>query len=314
MNANGPTTSFLRDDGAPDWDAISFDVCCSRCGYNLRTLTRPLCPECGLTFEWAEVVNRSATASDYSFEHNWQSRPIVTWLVTIWRSFHVRRFWEAASIHDHVVPQALWLMMLAALVLFPLTLHGGAFFLSIVCGIGGDLIRRFADVLNSGSGFRIGDQVDAVSELLLFIAELSIDEGLLFLLLSIGGATVYLLAGLGMISSLHQTLGRCRVRPVQVLRVVAHAAAPICVLLPIVFLIVAIGVNLAGNNGNVAGPFVFVAYASLVVIPGYFLSAGLKYYLHLPRPRVLGYVAALVASMTLFTVVTLMIMRCSVWS
>lgn len=311
MDSRGPTASLFREDGAPDWDALSFDVCCSRCGYNLRMLTRPLCPECGLTFEWADVVNRSAAAGDYSFEHNWHSRPIVTWLVTLWRSFHPRKFWEAASIHDQVVPQALWLMMLVAVGFFPLTLHGGAFCLSIACGIGGDFIRKFAGVVSSSSssGLRIGNQLDSASEFLLFIAEVPIDGSWTYLVSIIGGMALMLLAGLGLICSLHQTLGLCRVRPVQVLRVVASAAAPICILLAIVFLIVAIGVTLAGNNGNVAGPFVFVAYASLVVVPGYFISAGLKYYLHLPQPRVLGYVAALVAAMTLFTFGTLMMVR-----
>ncbi len=34
---------------------IDFEVPCPRCEYNLRGLTVPRCPECGLTFEWNEV-------------------------------------------------------------------------------------------------------------------------------------------------------------------------------------------------------------------------------------------------------------------
>jgi len=309
MGDNGPTTSFLQEDGTPDWDAISFDACCSRCGYNLRTLSRPLCPECGLSFEWLEVLDRAASAGDYSFENNWRTRPIVSWALTVCRTFRPRKFWAAASIHDRVVPTALWLMMVAALLLFPVTVHGGAFCLSMFLDGAAYLLRTWGVALGSQSGAPLVTHIDSLSGMLHFVAELPINEGWTFNCSILGGPAVFLLAGLGLIISLQQTLGRCRVRTAQVLRVVAHAAAPVCVLLAMIYLVVACAVFLAGDNDAVVGPFVFVAYASIVIVPGHYLSAGLKHYLHLPRPRIVGYVAAVVSTLTLFAFGTLMLVK-----
>jgi len=55
----------VMKEGRPDWDAIDFDVLCSRCDYNLRTLTRPRCPECGLEFQWPEVLGRIVNRSEF---------------------------------------------------------------------------------------------------------------------------------------------------------------------------------------------------------------------------------------------------------
>jgi len=40
----------------PDWERISFDVPCTRCGANLRGQSEPLCPTCGLRFDWGRLL------------------------------------------------------------------------------------------------------------------------------------------------------------------------------------------------------------------------------------------------------------------
>lgn len=43
------------DTPAPDEGGLNEDVPCPQCGYNLRGLTIPRCPECGFVFTWADV-------------------------------------------------------------------------------------------------------------------------------------------------------------------------------------------------------------------------------------------------------------------
>ena len=125
-----PLARPILRDGIPDWDAITFDVFCSRCGYNLRTLTRPLCTECGLEFDWGIVldraVDRSLWQTSFLFEHLWLRRPIRSWFKTVWRSFRPRRFWGHVSIHDPIETQPLWFMMVMSIVAF--ILNGGESF------------------------------------------------------------------------------------------------------------------------------------------------------------------------------------------
>jgi ribosomal protein L37E len=40
----------------PDWTKVPFDVGCARCGHDLRGQAEPVCPACGLTFAWREAV------------------------------------------------------------------------------------------------------------------------------------------------------------------------------------------------------------------------------------------------------------------
>ena len=54
-----PSTDAVGAKGgssAPDWDHVPFDVGCARCGHDLRGRSDPICPACGLTFDWADAV------------------------------------------------------------------------------------------------------------------------------------------------------------------------------------------------------------------------------------------------------------------
>ena len=40
----------------PDWEDVPFEVGCARCGRDLRGLEEPVCPQCGLDFDWSDAV------------------------------------------------------------------------------------------------------------------------------------------------------------------------------------------------------------------------------------------------------------------
>ena len=123
--AGGPPWDVARllRDGQPDWAAVTHDVYCSRCGYNLRMLTRPLCPECGLEFEWRALFERQIGRSRFLFEHNWRERPFRSWVATVWRSLRPRAFWNHLSLHDRMHLAPLWLMLGLAPLVFLVGIH-----------------------------------------------------------------------------------------------------------------------------------------------------------------------------------------------
>ncbi len=106
-------SSPIRDDGCPDWDKIDFEVTCARCGYNLRMLTAPRCPECGLDFDWPDALDRSQNSSPF-FEHQWRHRPVQSWFLTVVAAMRPRRFARSISIQTRIEPAGLWLLLLSA--------------------------------------------------------------------------------------------------------------------------------------------------------------------------------------------------------
>jgi tRNA(Ile2) C34 agmatinyltransferase TiaS len=62
-------TSETADVAAPDWESITRNVKCPLCGYNLRGLVEPRCPECGYQFEWQRIFHPERDLHPYLFEH-----------------------------------------------------------------------------------------------------------------------------------------------------------------------------------------------------------------------------------------------------
>jgi hypothetical protein len=149
---------------ATDWNDIPFDVCCNRCGADLRRCSESRCPRCGLELNWQSLlpvqnlrcltceyrlVGLSAsrcpecgTAIDWDealsvarrqgfrrlVEYAWRTKPVTslayTWVLA---AFRPRALWSNYSIHDapHVVP--LILFALFQWLLFAFSWHlGGA--------------------------------------------------------------------------------------------------------------------------------------------------------------------------------------------
>jgi len=112
-----------------------------------------------------------------------------------------------------------------------------------------------------------------------------------------------LLIALGTLCSFRQTLGRCQVRAVQVLRVVAYAATPVCTLWATINLFhFAIGfaffsrwVCLPDGQPVWFAVFTVLGTVALPALLAILLCAGLKRYLRLPRAILLGLAASLIA-------------------
>lgn len=73
--------------GAPDWNTIQREILCPLCGYNLRGLVEPRCPECGHRSVW-EVLLAEELAHPYLFEHQ-RGQYVRSW----WRTMCTSACW-----------------------------------------------------------------------------------------------------------------------------------------------------------------------------------------------------------------------------
>ncbi len=72
------------------------DLACPLCGYNLRGLADPRCPECGFRFTWDELRDEQRNGHRYLLEHATRRRFRAFWS-TYWRTGHPQRFWREVS-------------------------------------------------------------------------------------------------------------------------------------------------------------------------------------------------------------------------
>ena len=99
----------------PDWSTLDVDLNCPRCGYNLRLLTVPRCPECGLTFDWRALAAAERLRRDNPlFEYQWRYRPVRSLLGTIVRTLYPPWLWR--SVRLEVAPRIGPLLLLALIV------------------------------------------------------------------------------------------------------------------------------------------------------------------------------------------------------
>jgi hypothetical protein len=110
MTATGPAAD------TPNWDALTVEVRCPRCGYDLRMLPQARCPECGLEFRWAKLIAEAQQPRTFSyFEYRWRDRPVRSFLATIWRALLPWRLWGA--LRTALAPRTGPLLALLALAL-----------------------------------------------------------------------------------------------------------------------------------------------------------------------------------------------------
>lgn len=308
---SAPTVSLetLLPDGQPDWETITFEVNCSRCDYNLRLLPLPRCPECGLQFEWREVIDRAAHRSKFLFEHNWRKQPFRSYFTTILKSLRPFRFWKQVSIHDDIRSGPLWFLLLTSVFWFVLTLQ----VLSLAAWGILEAVRPLVYGPNQPQQFSktsfyfLQEYFWAVAH---FPFDLRDDHFIILGILLSG-----FLAAFATLCSLRQTLGRCRVRTIQVLRVMAYSAAPFWIMLAILFLFLPAFINMWNIKWSREIPEWLAITINLLptTIPAICavpIIAGLKYYLHLPRPTALGMTALFVGflfSITATVLISLML-------
>lgn len=102
---------------APNWDAISQDVHCPLCEYNLRGLTNQRCPECGYAFRWRELLDPTQRRHPYLFEHHPECkiRAFVRTAIGGWRP---ARFWKTMNPVQPSHPGRLLLYWLIAVFIY----------------------------------------------------------------------------------------------------------------------------------------------------------------------------------------------------
>jgi hypothetical protein len=306
-------TEFLDPAGVPRWDAVSFDVACSRCGYNLRMLAEPRCPECGLTFEWREVLNSLAAQGPFLFEHNWRRRPLRSWLTTVGRGFFPRSFWQQVSIHERVRAGPLWVMLLLSaavhVVVFltiPFLIH---VLLSLALGI---------PVNQSAPNGAWAAAVPTWAEPMY-----GVTYGLSVGRLASGALVLHCVCALlfhlfvpACLLILFQTLARHRLRQVQMLRAVAYAATPASILAASLTVLILIGKTIPGIH--LLGSAVLDLLPSLRFVPLHntillltvcvgigtlYGSVAIRDYVRLPQPKQIAFVSLFLPALAILVLV-----------
>ncbi|MEW6250763.1 MAG: hypothetical protein AB1716_08955 [Planctomycetota bacterium] len=271
---------------APNWDQLEITPLCLRCGYNLRMLPQPRCPECGLEFVWAEVIEAAREPLDCPlFEYNWRRRPVRSFFGTLGRAFVPWRLWR--NLRLAAIPRVGPLLLL--IVLVPL-LFGAAIILTRavsyslnMLGLGAFSLMPWRQIV-----FTWLQEVQGTA------VELSLPAGGVLLV----GVLLWLF-----VQIFRQTMARGRVRQSHVLRVVVLAWLPLAVwtLLRISGMVACCQVHsdcsrFERSNWWVLPELAIFALAQLS------LCLGLGRYLKLRRGRLIGLVAGGTLTLLVFTV------------
>lgn len=251
--------------GQPDWAAIPFEVCCPRCGYNLRMLPQPRCPECGLEFDWATVVAAAAfTVSRYRLAYQWMTQAF--------RALRPVRSWRQLPLHEPFRIGPLVLLIALSLGFFTA-------FMSLT------VWERF--------WYYHGTQRHASLYGILCLlgrdAPLSICCGFVM--------AVAILATLALLCGLRQTLGRCRVSTRQILRLIAFASVPVSIYSAFIYRLF----FSTSSRGDVQ--FAIMVLGAPPALLACSLVAGLRDYLRMPQAYALGIVAAGVGFLFSYTMI-----------
>jgi hypothetical protein len=94
--------------GGPDWDRIAEHVYCPFCGYNLRGLSDPRCPECGRRSVWEELFDPTRQKHPFLFEHHPEAN-FSSFFRTLRASLRPRHFWQ--SLHPAMPANMLRLLI-----------------------------------------------------------------------------------------------------------------------------------------------------------------------------------------------------------
>jgi hypothetical protein len=131
------TREETRAHAPPEWSTHPTDVTCPLCGYNLRGLTEPRCPDCGHQFTWRGLLDESSWRHPYLFEHH-PRRPIRAFLRTFFASMLPRRFFGLSLRPEHTPRPRM-------LALFWLALASAILVLPPLAAVGNQLRQEYAD-------------------------------------------------------------------------------------------------------------------------------------------------------------------------
>jgi len=196
--------------------------------------------ECGLDFDWPDVLRESGFRSDFLFEHHWKNRPLRSLFVTLKKSFRARRL-LGESVHTRSNRSSgLSLLLLISIVAVFVCFLGSSLLLgeslSLIFGSRTPIVYPFSVSPRQSPQRHFQNKVWGLSEILMEIgnpvtlwSQQTEEKKLLTVVLVVSP----ILSTTLMLLSLRQTLGRCKVRAEQIIRVMAYAALPTCVLAPL---------------------------------------------------------------------------------
>lgn len=300
LHIEGPIEPFielLMTEAGPNWERIGRTICCSRCGYELRMLSEPRCPECGFLFDWRQLLTAVYTeqAGTY-YEQNWTRHPFRAVFRTFFRSLRPAKFWSSVSIHERIQPKPLYALTLAACIGFFVTLHGLAWIIAAVA-------RAATMLMVPRTGLTPSYRAAIAMRVQMVTSDIAAPRGLDNYWMIVPGLILMLILGTHfMLGIFRQTLRRCRVRPEHLLRVLAYSSlaglagyAAIAVTVIAVLFGLGARADLAALCGLV-GVFYWIWH----------IRTGLRVYLGLPRSFLLAATSvgvAHLAALTLLTVV-----------
>ncbi len=102
---------------------------CPRCAYDLSGIAESwvhacplsgLCSECGLAFDWRDILSSKRRLPRWSFEHAPRTRRLPTFLATLARAAIPPRLWRHLRIEMEIVPSRLRVFTLLSIILFKL--------------------------------------------------------------------------------------------------------------------------------------------------------------------------------------------------
>jgi hypothetical protein len=99
------------------------DLLCPLCEYPLRGLVDPRCPECGHTFDWAELLDRESNRHPFLFESQ-PKRNVGSFFRTLVAGFRPKRFFTVLKPSQTINTRRLVIYWFLCVMLLPIS--GGA--------------------------------------------------------------------------------------------------------------------------------------------------------------------------------------------
>jgi ribosomal protein L37E len=243
LHVQEPTPFRHSEVTAPNWKLVPFEVGCARCGHDLRGLTEPKCPSCGLEFEWLRAVpieqlvcrkcgyhlygltetrcpecgepfTWAEVLDDYHrkrkplFEYRWHDRPFRSLVYTWWLALRPWKLWRTVDLYDPPNVGGLCCVLLMGLA--P----------GIVLGTFG--FSTLSTIL-----LRYGGSPWSVLPLFFAQSAWAIIKSVRPLAVAALASLAWWAATFGALMLLVQSMRRCNVRAAQVLRVCTYALVPL---------------------------------------------------------------------------------------
>jgi len=307
----------------PDWDLVAFDVGCARCGCDIRGLSEPKCPACGLEFDWSDAVPleeltclhcgyhlyglrdtrcpecgkpftwEEALAAYHRrkkvvFEYLWREKPVRSLLSTWWLAIRPWKLWRVIDIHDPPQVKPLLVMLVAALATFSMLVP-------VFIGVADWLALR------TWAMYQGGQPVPTVAVVPHLVAATFAQPGVWC---SFPIAVLWWAMSFVAFFVFQETLRRCEIRTAQVLRVHVYASVAILPLVPLLLTVVVCASNLVARGGFLHAGVLGCGFPLPVVGVVLFMWSGYKKYLRMPHGLAVAIASQVIALLAVAVVIS----------